>query len=82
MPALLTKVGSVKAGGALMSAERVQASRARAIQTGEVDVLYLFARAIEWRRDSDDAGWELMGALASSERGTRTLAEAFLEAIG
>ena len=65
-----------------MSAERVQASRARAIQTGEVDVLYLFARAIEWRRDSDDAGWELMGALASSERGTRTLAEAFLEAIG
>jgi hypothetical protein len=48
-----------------MSAEKVQASCARAIQTGEVDVLYLFARAIEWRRGSDDAGWELT---RSSER--------------
>ena len=66
-----------------MSAERVQTDGAKAIQTGKLDVLYLLARAIQWRRGSEDAGWELLCALASSDPGTRIVAEAlFCNEVG
>ncbi len=61
-----------------MSAERVQVSGARATDTGKLDVLYLFARAIQWRSGNEDAGDELLCALASSDPGTRAAARALL----
>jgi hypothetical protein len=61
-----------------MSAERMQASGLRATDTGKLDVLYLFARKIQWRNGNDDAGWELLCALASSDPVTRLAAEALL----
>jgi len=57
----------------------VRASGTRAIDIGKVDFLYLFARSLQWRKGSDDdAGWELLCALSSSDPGTRMVAEALL----
>jgi hypothetical protein len=61
-----------------MSAERVQVSRAMAADPGKLDVLYLFARAVQWRKGDDDAGWELLCAMVSSDPDTRAAAEALL----
>jgi hypothetical protein len=61
-----------------MSAERVHASGTRAADVGELDALYLFARAIQWRNGNDEAGWELLCALASSDPATRIAAQALL----
>jgi hypothetical protein len=61
-----------------MSAERVQATGLSGTDTGKLDVLYLFARAIQWRNGNNDAGWELLCALTSSDSGTRLAAESLL----
>jgi hypothetical protein len=61
-----------------MSAERAQATGLRATDTGKLDVLYLFARAIQWRNGNNDAGWELLCALTSSDAGTRFAAGSLL----
>jgi len=57
-----------------MSAESVQAGGA--IASGKIDVLYLFALAIQWRNGDQDAGWELLDARTSSDPGTQAVAEA------
>lgn len=60
-----------------MNAVTVRTSGKSVVDIGKVDVLYLYARSLEWRRDSDDdAGWELLCALLSSDRDTRIAAEA------
>lgn len=62
-----------------MSAERVRTSGTSAVDIGKVDVLYLYARSLQWRKGSDDdAGWELLCALSSSDPDTRMAAEALL----
>jgi len=62
-----------------MSAERVRTSGTSVVDIGKVDVLYLYARSLQWRkRRDDDAGWELLCALSSSDRDTRMAAEALL----
>jgi hypothetical protein len=49
------------------------------VDIGKVDVLYLYARSLQWRkRSDDDAGWELLCALSSSDPDTRMAAEALL----
>lgn len=62
-----------------MSAERVRTSDTRRVDIGKVDVLYLFARSLQWRKGSDDdAGCELLCALSSSDPGTSMAAEVLL----
>jgi hypothetical protein len=62
-----------------MSAERVRTSGKSVADIGKVDVLYLYARSLQWRkRRDDDAGWELLCALSSSDLDTRMAAEALL----
>jgi hypothetical protein len=64
------------------SAESLPA-RVKTIDPGVLDALYLFARAMQWRRGDDDAGWELLCALVSSDRATRIAAQALLcDAVG
>jgi hypothetical protein len=66
-----------------MSAERAHARAESHNDPGELDALYLFARALQWRNGDDDAGWELLCALASSDSETRLAAQALLcEASG
>lgn len=61
------------------SAETVQASGASTIRTEETDVLYLFARSLQWRKGRDnDAAWELLFALNSSDPNTRIVAKNLL----
>jgi hypothetical protein len=46
---------------------------------GEVDPLYLFACRIQWRqRCNEEAGWELLAALTSSDVSTRMVARSLL----
>jgi hypothetical protein len=62
-----------------MSAETVQASGASTTHTEEMDVLYLFARALQWRKGRDnDAALELLFALNSSDPNTRIVAKNLL----
>jgi hypothetical protein len=62
-----------------MSADGVRTSGKGVVDIGKVDVLYLYARSLQWRKGSDDdAGWELLCALSSSDRDTRRAAEALL----
>ena len=50
------------------------------ISCGEVDSLYLFACQIHWRKWCvEDAIWELLAALTSSDVPTRTVARALLQ---
>jgi hypothetical protein len=50
------------------------------ISCGEVDSLYLFACQVQWRRWCiEDAVWELLAALTSSNIPTRTVARALLQ---
>ena len=51
---------------------------AEATDVGEVDLLYLFARAVQWRNGDANAERELLCALASSDLVTRTAAQALL----
>jgi hypothetical protein len=51
---------------------------AETTDVGELDLLYLFARAVQWRNGDVDAERELSCALASSDRVTRTAAQALL----
>jgi hypothetical protein len=62
-----------------MNAETVQASGASTTHTDEMDLLYLFARALQWRKGPDnDAAWELLFALNSSDLNTRIVAKNLL----
>jgi hypothetical protein len=62
-----------------MSADGVRTSGKGVVDIGKVDVLYLYARSLQWRKGSDDdAGWELLCALSSSDPDTRMAAEALL----
>ena len=46
---------------------------------GEVDPLYLFACQLQWRKWCDEeAGWELLAALTSSDAPTRIVASSLL----
>ena len=50
------------------------------ISCGEVDSLYLFACQVQWHRWCiEDAVWELLAALTSSDIPTRTVARALLQ---
>jgi hypothetical protein len=50
------------------------------ISCGEVDPLYLFACQVQWRTwCSEDAGWELLAALTSSDIPTQMVARALLQ---
>jgi hypothetical protein len=50
------------------------------ISCGEVDSLYLFACQVQWRRWCiEDAVWELLAALTSSDSPTQTVARALLQ---
>jgi hypothetical protein len=51
---------------------------AETTDVGELDLPYLFARAVQWRNGDVDAERELSCALASSDRVTRTAAQALL----
>jgi len=63
----------------MMSAETVQASAATTNHTDEMDVLYLFARALQWRRNRDNgAAGELLFALNSSDPNTKIVAKNLL----
>ena len=62
-----------------MSAETVQGIGASTTHTDEMDVLYLFARALQWRKNRDnDAAGELLFALNSSDPNTRIVANNLL----
>ncbi len=62
-----------------MSAESVRTSGTSVVDIGKVDVLYLYALSLQWRKGSDDdAGWELLSVLSSSDPDTRVAAEALL----
>jgi hypothetical protein len=51
----------------------------RALVSGAVDPLYLFACGLEWRaRRREEAFWELLHAFTSSHARTRLVAEALL----
>jgi hypothetical protein len=63
----------------MMSAETVQASGGSTTHADETDVLYLFARALQWRKGGDNgAAWELLLALNSSDPSTRIVAKNLL----
>jgi hypothetical protein len=63
----------------MMSAETVQASGASTTHTDEMNVLYLFAQAVQWCKGrDDDAAWELLFALNSSDLNTRIVAKNLL----
>jgi hypothetical protein len=48
--------------------------------SGEVDPLYLFACSVEWRsRRSEEALWQLLRALTSSDSATWQVADAILQ---
>jgi hypothetical protein len=51
---------------------------AETTDVNEVDLLYLFARAVQWRNGDAKAERGLLCALASSDRVTRTAAQALL----
>ncbi len=62
-----------------MSTESVRTSGTSVVDIGKVDVLYLYARSLQWRKGcDDDAGWELLSVLSSSDPDTRMAAEALL----
>jgi hypothetical protein len=72
-------VNNTRTTTTMMSAETVQASGASTTHTDEMDVLYLFARALRWRKGQDnDAAWELLFALNSSDPDTRIVAKHLL----
>jgi hypothetical protein len=61
------------------TAETVQASGASTTHMDAMDVLYLFARALQWRKGRDDgAVSELLFALNSSDPSTRIVAKNLL----
>ena len=55
--------------------------RSRAVPSGAIEPLYLFACQVEWcKRYSEEAGSELLCALVSPDAETRAVARALLEA--
>jgi hypothetical protein len=76
---LLAENGTLPEGQGSNGTDIVQFHRSKAMGGSEVDPLYLLVCAFEWRAErSEEAKWELLGALACSDAGTRLLAESLL----
>jgi hypothetical protein len=76
---LLAENGTLPEGQGSIGTDIEPFHRSKALGGSELDPLYLLVCGFEWRAERrKEAIWELLSALASSDAGTRLVAESLL----